>query len=358
VPAPALELVRDRAEVNLEWDRALATIAGAHHVQSSAWARVKATARWRATRIVVYREDEIVGGCQLLWRELGKVVRVAYVPRGPVVRRGDVEALDALFAELGGEARALRLTYLKLQPPVDRHDVAVSLERRGFGRSALEVGPAASVRIDLGPSEAELLAAMHSRVRRNLRQSDREGLTVRVGERGDLATFVEIIDHTAQRQGFENYPQEYWTKVWDEFAPGGHTRLLITEHDGRPQSAILLIGFGDTVIYKMGGWTGERTKARPNESMHWAAIRWAREAGYRYYDLEGIEPWIARAVLAGEEPEIGGVESFKLSLGGDVVLYPGTYDALYRPVRARVARWAGTHGSGHPVVRKVVGRVS
>src|SRR5262245_60092182 len=87
--------------------------------------------------------------------------------------------------------------------------------------------------------------------------------------------FFEILQRTAERQKFDNYPLEYWTHVWDEFAPGGCAQLFLTEFKGRVMSAILLIGYGDTVICKMGGWTGERTKARPNEAMHWAGIQWA-----------------------------------------------------------------------------------
>jgi lipid II:glycine glycyltransferase (peptidoglycan interpeptide bridge formation enzyme) len=150
-------------------------------------------------------------------------------------------------------------------------------------------------------------------IRRNIRKSEREGLTIRAGRRNDLPMFFEILQRTAERQKFDNYPLEYWTHVWDEFAPGGWAQLFLTEFKGRVMSAILLIGYGDTVICKMGGWTGERTKARPNEAMHWAGIQWARSSGYRYYDLEGIPATVARAVLAGEPPpEPEGLAAFKV----------------------------------------------
>ncbi len=354
----ALEVTHDRSTDNPRWDRFLADAPGAHHVQSTHWARVKATVGWNASRVVLQADGAIVGGCQVLWRELGGVVRVGYVPRGPLAGRDEPGHLNRLLDELAAEGRALRLAYLKLQPPVDRDDLGAVLLQRGFSSSRLDVGPSASVRIDLRRTPEELLAAMAPRVRRNLRQSDRERLVVRRGGRDDLPTFLEIIGQTAGRQGFENYPSEYWTKCWDEFAPGGAMALFLTELDGSPLSAIAVIGFGDTVIYKMGGWTGERTKARPNESMHWAAIQWARESGFRYYDLEGIQPRVAEALIAGHEPSPPptGVAAFKLSLGGEPVLYPGTYDECYQPVRAKLARWAANRGSGHPLVRMIVGR--
>src|SRR4051812_15857073 len=357
-PRPALEVVRDEAQASPQWDAFASIAPGGHHVQTTMWAAVKAISGWRATRLLVREEGEIVAGCQLLWRSVGRVVRVAYIPRGPLAPADRPDVLAKLLEALDVEAHDRGLAYVKLQPPVDRHDMPAVLQQRGFHRSSLEVGPSASVRVDLTPEPDQLLAAMASRIRRNVRQSERKGLTVRDGGPDDLPAFIEILVRTAERQGFETYPPEYWHRLWEAFAPGGWASLLVTELDGRVLSGLLLVGYGDTVIYKMGGWTGERTKARPNESMHWVGIQWAREAGYRYYDLEGILPEIAEALIAGREPaeEITGVTAFKLSLGGDPVLYPNTYDKLYQPLRARAAQWAAGRGSSSRLVRMVVGR--
>ena len=48
------------------WDRFVAGAAGGGHLQTTAWARVKATLGWDATRIAVWSGDELVAGCQVL----------------------------------------------------------------------------------------------------------------------------------------------------------------------------------------------------------------------------------------------------------------------------------------------------
>jgi hypothetical protein len=63
----------------------------------------------------------------------------------------------------------------------------------------------------------------------------------------------------------------------------------------------LLIGLGDTVVYKLGGWSGTSENLHPNEPLHWTGIDWARGRGYRYYDFDDISLPVARAVLAREE---------------------------------------------------------
>jgi hypothetical protein len=125
-------------------------------------------------------------------------------------------------------------------------------------------------------------------------------------------------------------------------------------------SAALLIAFGDRVLYKIGGWRGvEGSPPGANELVHWTGISWARTAGYRYYDFEGIPLDVARAALAGNRAVRHGVAFFKLGFGGEPVIYPGTYDLLpdglvgrgLRFVLPRAERWRG-------VVHRVSGRRS
>jgi lipid II:glycine glycyltransferase (peptidoglycan interpeptide bridge formation enzyme) len=104
-------------------------------------------------------------------------------------------------------------------------------------------------------------------------------------------------------------------------------------------AAVVAIPFGDTVIYKRGAWSGRQGNRRPNEVLHWTAIKWAKAQGYHYYDFEGIDPRAARAIVHGEpcpDSLTQSVTSFKLGFGGQVTLFPGAYNYVYNPF----LRWA------------------
>ncbi len=60
-------------------------------------------------------------------------------------------------------------------------------------------------------------------------------------------------------------------------------------------------------------------------------MQWVRERGYRYCDLEGVDESVAQATLAGEGPSSGhrGTAFFKLGFGGEVALYPHTFDRSF-----------------------------
>jgi lipid II:glycine glycyltransferase (peptidoglycan interpeptide bridge formation enzyme) len=339
------------------WDAFVERAPGGHHVQSSLWGEVKRTAGWEAVRILVRDDGEIVAGCQVLLRSLGPLV-AGYVTRGPLALTDT--GLAATLDGVTDLARRRRVLYLKVQPPVGGDRVGELLDRRGFVVSGLAAAPTATVLVDLERDPAELLAAMRPATRRNIRTAARKGVTVRMGDGRDLADFYRMVDATSRRQGFPPYPRAYYEAVWRHFSGPGRAALVIAEHRGAPLSALLLLGYGDTVVYKMGGWSGDRNGVHPNEAAHWAGMGWARDRGYRFYDLEGIDRRLAENLVAGNPAPSdtrAGVDHFKLGFGGAVVLLPMAHDCSGVPgVSGLVRRVAPGLDRWEAAARRVAGR--
>jgi lipid II:glycine glycyltransferase (peptidoglycan interpeptide bridge formation enzyme) len=202
-----------------------------------------------------------------------------------------------------------------------------------------ELAIARAVRVDVQREPDEILAQMRAGTRSNIRKAMRKGIVVREAGAGGLVAFGELLASTSGRQNFAAYPVDYYSTILRQF--GDRAELLLAERNGQACSGAVIIGYGDTVVYKMGAWLGERSALHPNELMHWRAMQWARVRGYRYYDLEGISEIAARAILAGEEmPEEGrrGTTHFKLGMGGEVTIYPSAYDRSFHPLLVWPAR--------------------
>jgi lipid II:glycine glycyltransferase (peptidoglycan interpeptide bridge formation enzyme) len=327
----------DLAQPPGEWDAWVAATPGGHYRQTCGWAHVKAAAGWEAVRVLLRSRGEPIAGCQLLVKRLPLGRNVAYVPRGPLLGTRDPELCAAMLSAIRSVAREKRIVYLKIQPPVDRQDLPALLRRCGMIASQIQTAPAASVRVDVGPERDVdgLFKAMRSTARRRVRQAEKRGVVIRAGGAADLPALQDLLESTGRRQGFDPYPAEYHRRLWEAFAPKGQARLLVCEHDGIALSMAFLIAFGDTVIYKIGAWGGQKgSPPGSNELMHWTAIRWAHEAGFQFYDFDGIPVDVARHVIGGGEPPTEGLPFFKLGFGGEAVMYPGTYDQL-------VGRFAG-----------------
>jgi lipid II:glycine glycyltransferase (peptidoglycan interpeptide bridge formation enzyme) len=352
VSEPPFEL--SRALRDEAWDAFVARAPGGHHLQTSRWGQVKALFGWRAARAIVRRDGEIVAGCQVLLRGLRGLGTIAYGPRAPLVAHDDRAAEAAVLDGLDALVAAERVRLVKLQAPVHRGDLGTELERRGFRRSRLEAAPEATILVDLQADDNALLKAMRASTRSNIRKAERKGVSVRAGGGADLPTFATLVTRTSERQGFAPYPRTYYERIWNAFAPEGNARLLLAEHDGDVLSAVLIVGFGDTAVYKMGGWVGARVGVHPNELLHWTGMRWARDRGHCFYDLEGIPVPIARALLRGAQPPAAaeGTTRFKLGFGGAVQVFPGAYDRA----RPRILAPAG-RAAGSPRLRGMVHRV-
>jgi len=350
----------DQGEQDPAWDTFVACVPGGHHVQTSLWAQVKHVLGWRAARITLRREEEIVGGAQVLYRRLARFWHVGYVTNGPLVRESGSAYLERIIAELRHFSRRKRLVLLTVQPP--KHDTVLveHLPRWGFRPGRVAVAPMASVVIDLSADPERLMASMHPSTRQGIRRGLRRGVEVRQGAGEDIPRFYALHVATSRRQGFVPYPLEYFTTMWRVLHEHGYIRLFIAQVKGEDVSAQVVVPFADTVISKMIGWSGTHGEYQPNRVLDWAVIRWAADAGYRFFDLEGINPDIARLVLAGKplpKSHHNTTTAYKLGFGGQVVLYPGPYDHCYCPLwRWAYHRMAGGV-SNRAFLRKVVGRI-
>ncbi len=321
------------------WDAFVARTPGGHHVQTSLWGQVKAAQGWKAVRLVATCGPEVVGGGQLLIRPASILGAAAYVTKGPLCASGDPELLALIVDALEQVCRACRVQYLIVQPPNNGEGMAAYLAGRGFRPTTVEVAPTATLLIDLSLSLDELLAQMHRQHRQNIRRSEREGIAVREGDETDLDAFYRLHLATSERQQFEPFSWAYFVRMWEVLRPHRAIALLLSEYQGEAISALLLVPFGDTVIAKVSGWSGQHGSRRPNEAVFWGAIRWAKERGFRYFDLEGIDPAAAHAILDGQpiaEELYHSPTFFKLMFGGQVALYPVAYDYVFNPL----LRWA------------------
>jgi peptidoglycan pentaglycine glycine transferase (the first glycine) len=332
-----------------QWDGFLSVTAGGHHLQSSHWGRVKAALGWRAVRVLAVSEGRIRGGAQVLLRRLPVVGSIGYVPLGPVLESGDPTLRDAVLNGLHEVGRSNRVLLLVVQPPAAQEAVVADLVARGFrGAGALvEPHPTATVLVDLGQDEPALLAAMKKATRYNVRLAERKGVSVREGGHEDVPTFYRLLTMTSRRQGFPVPSIDYFRRMLEVMAPDGHARIFVAEFEGEPLSAALAIAFGDRVSYKRGAWSARHRHVHPNELLQWTVMRWAKRAGYRYYDMEGIDPGAARAV-----PD--GVSAFKLGFGGEVVFLPGPYERIRNPALRVAYHVLGRHLLDSPPARRLV----
>ena len=321
------------------WDELVAATPGGHVLQSWAWGELKARFGWRVQRLAV---DGALA--QVLFRSLpGGLGTIAYVPKGPLADYRDVRSFRALLDAILPLARKQRALCLKIEPDLE-DDPALTEQLRalGFRPSPQVVQPRRTILVDLTPDPEELLRRMKQKTRYNIRLAARKGVTVRAGSEADLASFYELMETTAQRDGFGIHTRAYYEAAHQLFVPADQGRLLLAEYEGQLLAGLVVLGMGGsggTACYMYGASSDEHRNLMPTYALQWEAMLWAKEQGCQDYDLWGV-PDEDEATLEGTFTQrndgLWGVYRFKRGFGGRLVRTAGAWDLVYAPLRYRL----------------------
>jgi len=307
------------------WDRFVASASAPSFLQATPWAAVKRANGWLSTRIVAQARGGIVGA-QLLVRHPGPLpIGLGYAARGPVSQEPlGPDALEAFTQAARLAARAAGASHIRIDPEVEDPDGRLAQALVGLGwRPAREIQPTMTRTIDLSQDEDAIWEDIHRKWRQSIRKASRDGSTTVPAGADRLGDFYRIHAATMARVGLPVRSQASFEALYTAFAAEDRAHLSFTESpDGGTTSAILLLGWGDRVVDLYGGTTDAGRRLRANYLIKWDAIRAAKAAGYRLYDLWG---------LPSER-----VAGFKSGWGGRVVQYVGTWDLVVDPMGHRL----------------------
>ena len=322
---------RERAS----WDAHVAAHPEGHVLQSWRWGEFRSAWGWTPKRLMLQEGDHTLAAVQLLFRPtpLGPI---AYVPRGPVCAP-TADLMTALLSEI--TSHTARAFAVRFEPGWS--DGAALPDQWGLV-PAPDTQPRSTAVVDLTLPEADLLAGMHPKWRYNLGLAERRGVSVREGGEADLATFAQLMRETAHRDHFHARESEYYAWAWRAFKPDAH--LYLAERDGETLAALMCFHFGAEAIYLYGASSDSGRRDMPNHILQWEALRRARAAGLRRYDLWGIPDAIGAAATAGADPlgvdassdPLWGVWRFKRGLPVQVRRTVGAWDLVISPARHRL----------------------
>jgi len=363
-PSPTLTVRELTDSDHNRWNDFVGALPEGDVLQAWEWGAVKA--EWTPVRVAVLRGDAIVAGAAILKRSLPMVGAFYYAPRGPLLTDwSDEETLSTLLNAIADMAARDGAAFLKIDPAVELSEAAGVLAKHGFRPPATAdaqgfggTQPRCVMQLDLaGRSEQDLLAAFKPQTRRNIKLStEKHGVEVIADTtRADLVEFDRLMRITGERDGFRPRGLAYFEALWDNLVTAGKAKLFLTRYEGETLSGALCFIIGDKSWYVYGASSNERRNVMPNYAMQWAMIRWAREAGCRWYDFRGVSPRRRAEGESAEEVEkedhLQGLNRFKEGFGTRYVEYVGEFDLVYKPA----AYWMFTHGK--PAAQKILGKI-
>ena len=328
------------------WDQFVAARADGNVLQTSPWGSLKSQFGWSDKRVALMRDHRIVAGAQILFRHLpAGLGTLAYVPKGPLVDWSDDEQTRGLLAALDRAAGSQRAVALSIEPNLPDDPTWRQTLRSFHFRPAPfgAVQPRRTLVIDITPGEDDILMAMKSKTRYNIRLAGRKGVTIREGRVEDLCTFNDLMAATAERGDFGIHSPAYYEAAYRLFAPRDWARILLAEVEGEAVAGVMVFALPPQSWYFYGASISAHREKMPTYLLQWEAMRWAKGRGCETYDLWGV-PDADEETLEDQFTErsdgLWGVYRFKRGFGGELVRSVGTWDRVQAPLRYQLYKGA------------------
>ena len=310
-----------------------------HFLQSYEWGELKKKTGWEPIRVIIEKDDKIVGAIQILKRKLPLMGKsIFYAPRGPVLNFNNEEHFRELMKKLKSIAKQHNAVFLKIDPDVAAEESHIEnmLAQLGFkgqnrGKNFEGVQPRFVFRLNIDMDEEELLASFESKTRYNIRLAQRKGVEIiRDCTREHLKEFYNILKVTAVRDNYLIRAYSYYEDIWEHFIENGSAKLFMAKYQDQYIAGAISFVFGDKTWYIYGASSNEHRNVMPNYAVQWEMIRWAQENGCKIYDFRGIS-----GDLDPQNP-LYGLYRFKKGFNGELVEFIGEFDYLFSPLFYRL----------------------
>lgn len=291
-----------------------------HPLQSWEWGEFRQKTGRTVIRLGLFDKKIIKAGYQLTVHPLPKLrYNIIYFPKGPMP---DETLINAL-AKLGQKEKAV---LVKLEPNVivnEKNSQPGVWQNLGL-RPGEPIFTKHTFHLDLTKSDNELLSAMKSKTRYNLRLSQKHGVKI-VEDNSPKAfeAYLKLMEETTKRQGFYAHTLDYHQQMWATLKPTGLAHLLVAKYKNQSLVTWILFNFNKVLYYPYGWSTREHQNVMASYAMMWEAIQFGKKQGCNSFDLWGTpgpepspdDPWF-------------GFHRFKVGFGAKVIEFVGTYDLV------------------------------
>lgn len=316
-------------EVNLSERAAFNTVVN-HPLQSWEWGEFREKTGVKVIRLGAFEGQQLVKGYQVTIHPVPKSGwTVGYFPKGDVPD----EMMLMSLKKIGKENNCL---CIKLEPNVIANE---SVRKYLLDQGCREGRPLFTrytFRLDLGKSEAELLAGMKPKVRYNIGVAQRYGVEVAEDNSPQaVEEFVRLTGETTKRQGFYAHDAKYQRLMWEGLAPVGLAKMLIAWWQEKVLAAWVVFVFNGVIYYPYGASSSQHREVMASNLMMWEVIRLGKRLGCKTLDM-----WGALGPEPNEKDPWYGFHRFKEGYGGQLVEFAGSFDLVLKPGWYRLYRIA------------------
>jgi FemAB-related protein (PEP-CTERM system-associated) len=266
--------VDELREDTVEWDTFVRTCADGTPFHLTAWKRAVEVAFGHRAFYLIARRAGILEGVLPLFEVRGLSGRRALVSTAYAVYGGicatTPEARFALLEAAAALGRRRRVDHVELRHvrdqglPLPTKNLYVAFAR------------------EISSRDEDNLAAIPRKQRRMVRQAEKHGLSVEMGQHL-LDDVYDVYAESLRNLGTPVVPRRLFHALSGAF--GKECHILAVRHEGRVVAGVLTLLYEDRVLPYYGGARREAFQYAVNDFMYWGLVCFAAAGGYRVFDF-------------------------------------------------------------------------
>lgn len=314
---------------------------GGHIYQSHEWAQAKEYNGWEPV-FCIYEATAYVVAFLLLKKSASILGNIYYCPKGPGFFKGFSIDKDsrAHFMEFSNDLKSFvsKLDSLailvKIEPELeDGQDL--DLGSLGYTKARADLQFKATIFVDIGKDEVEILASFRQKARYNIRLAERKGVKIEARPMDDKAVdlMYELMEATQKRAGFFLRQKDYFANYWKQLYEAGMASFLVATHEGEVLGAVYATLFGPKAYYKDGGSFEIKRNLMAPYLLQWEAMKWAKSKGATSYDMVAVPP---KTEINNPGHHQYGLYQFKRGFNEEVTEFVGCWDLPINSQKYRI----------------------
>ena len=305
------------------WEEFLSQCEEKTFFQSWNWGEFHEKMGQKIWRFGFYEQNELMG-IALVEKVKAKRGMFLAIEHGPITKGFRSQIVKLLLEKLKEIAKGEDASFIRISPIWERNEENKKIFRDlGFRSSPTYAAAESSWKLDVTPSEEEILAQMRKTTRYLIRQVMKNpDVEIMKSERKeDLETFDILNKEIGKRQQFVPFSMKYSESEFEALSKDNAVSLFFGKYKNEVVAAALLVFWSGIGFYHQASSKGEYAKLSIPYLLQWEAIREAKRRGCKLYDFWGYvdpkqypsHPW-------------AGPTLFKMGFGGKAYEYVKTQD--------------------------------
>ncbi len=311
-----------------EWEDFLLQCQEKTFLQSWNWGEFQKSLGNKIWRFGI-QENELVS-VALVIKHTAKRGSFLLVPHGPTTNNQDTgnksHILKVLMEKLKELAKEEKVDFIRVSPIWERTAENEELFKDlGFRLRPLHTHPESSWKLNIEPSDDQLMQGMRKTTRYLIKQakSNKDIEIFQSTNIKDIEVFNEMHLEVVKKQKFVPFSLEYFKKEFSAFAPDNQIALFFAKYQGNIIAASYGIFWSKMAFYHHAALLPEYKKIPASYLLQWEAIKEAKKRGCNVYDFWGYSD----PVKYPKHP-YSGPTLFKMGFGGHKEEYVKTQDFI------------------------------